>query len=136
MSLTHQSLLFVDLLDYEDIILHYAHSKLQILNVDEHGVLSSHLFKTLAELCSSLQYLILHPSDATAPPASLVRFLEKVANLETLNLGKQIDKVLLLGLLEATASCSKLEQLTLPYISDDCLPAFHARPRGTFFFRG
>ena len=109
------------LLNTENVILHYAQSALQALVVDACGTLSENFFDVLAQFCSRMQNLKLHPTKVDASPLSVLRLCQRLVNVVDLDLGEGFQKTLTLPLFEALASCRNLELLTIPHVQDDFL---------------
>jgi hypothetical protein len=115
-------------LNTEDVILHYAQSSLRKLCVDACGPLSDSFFNRMAGLCSRLDYLRLGPSRVTASPAAVVRMLEKMPNIDSLDLERGFENIVSSEMLQVIASYPALNQAVLPYVQDDFLLALQSDP--------
>lgn len=120
-------------LNTEDVILHYAQSKLRQLSVDVCVPLSDHFFDTMAGLCSRLGYLLLHPSKVTASPGSVVRMLKNMPNIDSLDFERGFEDTFSLEMLRVIASFPALDQAVLPYVQDDHLLALQADAEKLWF---
>lgn len=110
-------------LNTEDVILHYAQSNLRHLSVDVCGPLSDVFFQRMAELGSRLESLLLHPSCVPASASSVVRMLERLPNIDALDLERGFDSIFSPDMLRSIACCPSLDQAVLPYVPDGCLLA-------------
>ncbi|KAH8693501.1 hypothetical protein GQ44DRAFT_719513 [Phaeosphaeriaceae sp. PMI808] len=120
-------------LNTEAIILHYAKSNLRQLSVDGCVPLSDHFFDTMAGLCSRLNYLLLHPSKVTASSGSVVRMLERMPNIDSLDFERGFEEVFSLEMFRVIASYPNLDQVVLPYVQDGHLLAIQADAEKRWF---
>lgn len=82
----------------------------------------------MAEKCSRLDYLLLHPSKVTASPAAVVRMLDRMSNIDSLDLERGFEKVFSSDILKVIASFPSLDQVVLPFLQDDILLALPSDP--------
>lgn len=113
-------------LNTEAVILHYAKSNLRQLSVNACVPLSDHFFDMMTGLCSRLNSLLLHPPKVTASSGSVVRMLEKMPNINSLDFERGFEEVFSLEMVRVIASYPNLEQAVLPFVQDDHLLAIQA----------
>lgn len=120
-------------LNTEAVILHYAKSNLRQLSVDGCAPLSDYFFDTMTSLCSRLNYLLLRPFKVTASSDSVVRMLERMPNVDSLDLERGFEEVFSFEMLRVIASYPNLDQAILPYVQDDHLLAIQADAEKRWF---
>ncbi|USP72739.1 hypothetical protein yc1106_00013 [Curvularia clavata] len=121
------------ILNTEAVILHYAKSNLRRLSVDCCVPLSDYFFDAMAGFCSRLNYLLLRPFKVTASSGSVVRMLEKMPNIDTVEFERGFQKAFSLEMLRVIASYPNLNQTVLPYVQDGHLLAIQADAEKRWF---
>ncbi|KAJ4368675.1 hypothetical protein N0V86_009584 [Didymella sp. IMI 355093] len=77
----------------------------------------------MADVCSRVDYLLLHPSEVTASPNSVLRMLRRMSSIDSLDLERGFGNVVTSDILKVIASYPALDQAVLPYVRDDYLLA-------------